>query len=249
MGSVRATSTTLSAYIQLRYIRSTRSVCATSARFYPSRRDRFHGRSRANVRHRAESAREAHSKVDVPAFSHNAGPLPAKWRCLPKTHACRNWSPACDAVSEPVPASQHLETRARRSVLFSGESPGSTAPLPRRSPSKRSHRMVSGRVPPALGARTIPEGRAPRAPRVADLESSLLNFLFGLFPRLSCRGRFPVGAATLRMGRFVVFVGANDLLHQVVPHHVSLSELHHADACNLAAHLQRFDQPALLPLW
>src|SRR2546430_9231206 len=108
--------------------------------------------------------------------------------------------------------------------------------------------MVSSRVPSARGARTIPEDAAPGAPRAADLESSLRNFLLGFFPGLSCRGRFPVRAATLRMGGFIVFVGANDLLHQVVTYHVSFSELHQADSFDLAAHFKRFDQPALLSL-
>ena len=50
------------------------------------------------------------------------------------------------------------------------------------------------------------------------------------------------------MGGFIVFVGANDLLHQVVTYHVSFSELHQADSFDLAAHFKRFDQPALLSL-
>jgi len=45
----------------------------------------------------------------------------------------------------------------------------------------------------------------------------------------------------------ILFIGADDLLHQVVPYHILLSELHHANPFDLPANFQRFDQAGFFP--
>src|SRR5713226_1969210 len=78
-----------------------------------------------------------------------------------------------------------------------------------------------------------------------------VEFLFLALCRIS-RRRSPFairGVPTaLRLSTIILFIGADNLLHQVVPHNVLLSKLHHGDPVNLAANFQRFDQAGLLSL-
>src|SRR5258708_12388317 len=121
--------------------------------------------------------------------------------------------------------------------------------------SRRSQGRLSGSLPPApvhfsLGAETIRAGPAPGGPLAGGSKSSLLRFFYSFFAGLSRRRRrFAIRrvSAALRVIYIILFIGADDLLHQVVPHHVLLSKVHHGNPVNLAANFQRFAQAALLP--
>src|SRR6266704_2075992 len=72
-------------------------------------------------------------------------------------------------------------------------------------------------------------------------------FFPGISP-WSSRFAVPGVSSALRMGYIILFVSADDLLHQVVPHHVLLSEVHYADPVDFAADFQRLYQPGFLSL-
>src|SRR5216684_3240226 len=112
MGSVKAISTTLSAYSQLKFITPARAVFAASALSAPFRRDRFRGRSPADAIRREESALEVHSKVFGHFFWRNAAPSREKWQCRPGIRG--PLSPLSRAVAGPAAAAPAWKRKARR---------------------------------------------------------------------------------------------------------------------------------------
>src|SRR5919109_556031 len=156
----------------LKFIMSIRNAFAASARSGPSRRGRFHGHNPANARHHEESARAARSRDDGHCSWHSDARWPVKWQCLPGIRGWRNSSHSICAVIVAACSAQRTEKTARRLALFSFGSFGSVAPSLCRLSGKPSRRIGSSRVPSLLGARTIPEAAALRAPRAADSESS-----------------------------------------------------------------------------
>src|SRR5260370_14532500 len=122
---------------------------------------------------------------------------------------------------------------------------------PRRSQGKSSAPPPPAPVHFSRGAETIRAVVAPGGPLAGGSESSVLRFFFPFFAGLSRRRhRFAIRgvSATLRVIYIILFIGADNLLHQVVPHHVLLSKVHHGNPVNLAANFQRFDQAGLLSL-
>jgi len=53
-------------------------------------------------------------------------------------------------------------------------------------------------------------------------------------------------AAALRLSTIILLIGADDLLHQVMAHHIFFGEVGDADAVDFAADFQGFDQAGLL---
>ena len=74
----------------------------------------------------------------------------------------------------------------------------------------------------------------------------------GSRPRLAVRRTAPRAAtgihAARRMRHVILLISANNLLHQIMPHHILLAELHHANPFNLPANFQRLDQPRFFSL-
>src|SRR5213082_439322 len=233
---------------------SVRAVSAACAQPGPSRRDRFHDRSPAGAGRRGESALEVHSKTFARISSRNASPSPAKSQCRPSSRQLLR--SASRAAGGQVFAVSRWETKARRWDPSSYDTSHSSARSLCRSPGKPPDplRPDPVRVSPCAGILRVdaaPRGlvaccrsfrdRALSRPLGGHPErsSSLLDFFFSLFPGLSCRrSRFAIRgiSAALRLSYIILFIGANDLLHQVVPHHVLLAELHHADPVDLPAH-------------
>src|SRR5690349_14922701 len=226
MGSRMPSCRNPSAKDELKFITSIRIASSASAPSYPSHRGRFHGRSPVNARRREESILAAHSPSCGHCFLHSAGRSPEKWQCLPGNRPSLNSSRWTCPVFVLASSAQRPETTVHRLALFSFGSSGSIAPSPCRLPGRLSRPIGSCRVPSSLGARTIPGAAARRALHAAGSESSLLDFLLRHSPGLFRRSRgFSIRAA-LRMRRLVILIGANDLLHQIVAHHVLFSELH-----------------------
>src|SRR6266446_4945948 len=226
-----------------------RAVFAAFAQRDPFRRDPFRDRSPAGAGRHGESALEVHLKASAHFPWHSAAPSRAKWQCR---RGIGRPSPALSrAAIVLVFAAPLREKRARRWDPSSCETFHSCVRSLRRSPGKRSRPLRPAPVRVLPGAGIVRVDAAPRGPLSAGSESSLLDFFFSFFPGLSRRrSRFAVRgvSAALRLSYIILFVGADNLLHQVVPHHVLLAELHHADSVNLPAHFQRFNQAGLLPL-
>src|SRR2546427_9914989 len=109
---------------------------------------------------------------------------------------------------------------------------------PRRSQAKSSGPLPLAPVHFSRGAGTIRVGTAPGGPLAGGSESSVLRFFFPLFAGFSRRRhRFAIRgvSAALRVIYIILFIGADNLLHLVVPHHVFLSKLHHGHTVNLAS--------------
>src|SRR5690349_10828097 len=246
---------------------SVRAVFAACAQPGPFRRGRFRDHSPAGAGRRGGSALEVRSKTFARISSRNAAPSPVKSQCRPSLHPPL-WS-ASRAAGEQVSAALPWETTARLWDPSSSETSHSSARSLRRSPGEPSDPLcpIPARFSPCAGilrvdaalrgplaagcrsfrdrARSRPLGGHP------ERSSSLLDFFFAFFPGLSRRrSRFAIGSvyAALRLSYIILFIGTDDLLHQVVPHHVLLAELHHADPINLPANFQRLNQAGLLPL-
>src|SRR5467141_2222851 len=84
MGSVSPTRMTLRAYSQLRFITPIQNACAAFVRRGPFRRDRFHGRSRADAERREESARAVRLQVFGRASARSAAPWPERSQYHPE---------------------------------------------------------------------------------------------------------------------------------------------------------------------
>src|SRR5713101_7194574 len=183
MGSVKAISTTLSAYSQLKFITPVRAVFAASAPSVPFRRDRFRGRSPADAKRREESALGVHSKAFAHFFSCSAAPSPERWQCRPNI---RRPSPfASRAPAGPAFAAPPWGRKARRSAHSSSGKSHSSAQSLHRSPGKPSGPIPQAPVRFSHGAETIRADAAPGALLVAGSESSLLNFFFSFFTGFS----------------------------------------------------------------
>src|SRR6266481_5568826 len=79
---------------------------------------------------------------------------------------------------------------------------------------------------------------------------SVLKMLSVLSTDLNFRSLFRQPGSlppALRVPRIMLLIRPDNLLHQVVPHHVLLAELHRADSRNSPANFHGLDQPALLP--
>src|SRR6266478_367119 len=267
MGSLRPSRTALNTKSPLKFITPVRAVFAASAPPGPFHRDRFRGRSPADARRREESALEARSKNSGRVFSRNAVPSPARWRCRPGT--CQV-SPFLSRAAT-VFAAPRRERKARRWVLFSCETFRSTGRSPRRLPSRRSRLRSGNPLHLLRGAETIRVGAAPSAllaggyrwpgdrarprprrnrplSRLLRGRASRCSFLLRLFalffPGISrWSSRFAVRGVSpaLRMDYIILFISADDLLHQVVPHHVLLSEVHYTDPVDFSANFQRLN--------
>src|SRR5438552_1366933 len=245
---------------------SVRAVFAACAQPGPSRRDPFRDRSPAGARPRGESALEVHSKTFARISSRNASPSPAKSQCRPSSRQLLR--SASRAAGGQVFAGSRWETKARRWDPSSYDTSHSSVRSLCRSPGKPPDplRPDPVRVSPYAGILRV--DAAPRGPLAAgcrsfrdrapsplgghpERSSSLLDFFSSFFPGLSRRrSRFAVCgiSAALRLSYIILFIGANDLLHQVVPHHVLLAKLYHADSVDLPAHFQRLNQAGLLSL-
>src|SRR5215467_4910486 len=123
---------------QLRFIPSIRNACVASARFYPSRPGRFHGRNPANARRREESTHAVRSEERDPFFPHSVERLPGKWQHLPSIHRSLSLPHWICAVTVQVAFSHRPGTTERQLTLFSFESSGLIAPSPCRLSDRRS---------------------------------------------------------------------------------------------------------------
>src|SRR5207302_6880548 len=246
---------------------SVRAVSAACAQPGPSRHDRFHDRSPAGAGRRGESALEVHSKTFARISSRNASPSPVKWQCRPSSRQLLR--SASRAPGGQAFAVSRWETKARRWDPFFYETSHSFARSLRRSPGKPSDPLCPDlvRVSPCAGILRVDAAlrgllvaccrsfrdRALSRPLGGHPErsSSLLAFFSSFFPGLSRRrSRFAIRgiSAALRLSYIILFIGAYDLLHHVVPHHVLLAKLYHADSVDLPAHFQRLNQAGLLSL-
>src|SRR5205814_6824318 len=188
---------------------------------------------------------------------------------LPRRAASHLYTAGAPTQAVVVFAASPWETTARRWDPFFYETSHSFARSLRRSPGKPSDPLCPDlvRISPCAGILRV--DAAPRGPLAAgcrsfrdralsrplgghpERSSSLLDFFFSFFPGFSRRrSRFAIGgiSAALRLSYIILFIGANDLLHQVVPHHVLLAKLYHADSVDLPAHFQRLNQAGLLSL-
>src|SRR5436309_6404830 len=234
---------------------SVRAVFAACAQPGPSRRDPFRDRSPAGARRRGGSALEVHSTTFAHISSRNASPSPVKSQCRPSSRQLLR--SASRAPGEQAFAVSRWETKARRWDPSSYDTSHSSARSLCRSPGKPSDPLCPDliRVSPCAGTLRVDAAlhgllvaccrsfrdRALSRPLGGHPErsSSLLDFFFSFFPGFSRRrSRFAIGgiSAALRLSYIILFIGANDLLHQVVPHHVLLAKLYHADSVDLPAH-------------
>src|SRR5205807_10263194 len=98
---------------------------------------------------------------------------------------------------------------------------------------------------PCVGGATMTQAAAaPRARFAGGSGSSLQGFFGPFFPGIEACFRLAIGGAcaALWLGAIILLIGADDLLHQVVTHHVFFTELRYADSFNFFAYFQSFHQ-------